>query len=242
MIWRGNRPRCGDLPPWPKASYFYPMKKPSFLKVLPSLTLSVALLAIMTTGVVYSPTLYRLFCAATGYGGATATNRSLKVTADSPGVGPQIIVRFDTNVSPDLDWKFVPEQKEVVTHVGLPTTIFFHATNLSDKTIVGRATYNVTPNAAGYYFTKVQCFCFTEEKLAPGESARMPVVFYVDPDMLNDTDAKFIRTITLSYTFFKQADEKTANARSLSEASKQEINKLKNATQAPFDPPEVRRR
>ena len=129
----------------------------------------------------------------------------------------------------------------VVTHVGLPTTIFFHATNLSDKTIVGRATYNVTPNAAGYYFTKVQCFCFTTEKLGPGESARMPVVFYVDPDMLNDTDAKYIRTITLSYTFFKQSDELTATARPLGEGSQKEVDELKSAKEAKFDPAEVHR-
>jgi len=217
------------------------MKKPSPLKILPSLVLSVAMLAVMTTGVIYSPTLYRLFCAATGYGGATSVNRSLDMTADSPGVGPQITVRFDTNVSPDLDWKFVPEQKEVVTHIGLPTTIFFHATNLSDKTIVGRATYNVTPDAAGYYFTKVECFCFTTEKLGPGESARMPVVFYVDSDMLTDTNAKYVRTITLSYTFFRQADEKTVSARSLSEGSKQEAEALKSAKEARFDPAEVHR-
>jgi len=215
------------------------MKKPSRFKVLPSLVLSIAMLGMMTTGVIYSPTLYRLFCSATGYGGATSTNRSLKVTSDSPGVGPKITVRFDANVSPGLDWQFVPEQKQVVTHVGLPTTIFFHAKNLSDKTLVGRATYNVTPDAAGYYFTKVQCFCFTTEKLKPGESARMPVVFYVDPDMLTDTEAKYVRTITLSYTFFKQADSKTASARSLSEGSKKEIEKLKNATEAAFDPAEV---
>ncbi len=227
------------MSPWSQASYFRQMKKPSRIQVLPSLALSVVLLGLMTTGVVYSPTLYRLFCAATGYGGATSVNRSLDMTAASPGVGPQITVRFDSNVSPDLDWKFVPEQKQVVTHVGLPTTVFFHATNLTDKTITGRATYNVTPDSAGYYFTKVQCFCFTTEKLGPGESARMPVVFYVDPDMLTDTDAKYVRTITLSYTFFKQPDEKTASARSLSEGSKQEIEDLKNAKEAQFDPAEV---
>jgi cytochrome c oxidase assembly protein subunit 11 len=199
------------------------------------------MLSVMTAAVVYSPTLYRMFCAATGYGGATATNRSLDVTKASPGVGPAITVRFDTNVSPDLDWTFEPEQREVETHIGLPTTVYFNATNKSKDTITGRATYNVTPGAAGYYFTKVQCFCFTNEKLAPGESARMPVVFYVDPEMLNDIDSKSIRTITLSYSFFKQADEKTAAARPLAEGSKQEVERLKTAKEAAFEPIEVHR-
>jgi cytochrome c oxidase assembly protein subunit 11 len=215
------------------------MKSFPGLKVLPSVLLSLALIALMTTGVVYSPTLYRMFCAATGYGGATTVNRSLDVTKTSPGVGPAITVRFDTNVSPDLDWEFVPEQRLVETHVGLPTTVFFRATNRSKTTVTGRATYNVTPDSAGYYFTKVQCFCFTTEKLAAGESARMPVVFYVDPDMLTDIDSKSVRTITLSYTFFRQADEKTAAARPLREGSEKEIERLKTAKDAAFEPIDV---
>lgn len=217
------------------------MKEPSKISVLPSVILSLTLLAIMTTGVVYSPTLYRLFCAATGYGGATSVNRSLQTNANSPGIGRAITVRFDTNISSDLDWSFEPEQRQVETHIGLPTTVFFLAKNLSDKTIAARATFNVTPDAAGYYFTKVQCFCFTEEKLAPGESARMPVVFYVDPDMMEDTDAKYIHTITLSYTFFRQPDEKTASARPLNTGSQQEVEKLKTAKEVAFDPVEVHR-
>jgi cytochrome c oxidase assembly protein subunit 11 len=217
------------------------MKKPSKISVLPSVLLSLTLLGIMTTGVVYSPTLYRLFCAATGYGGATSVNRSLQTDANSPGVGRAITVRFDTNVSSDLDWSFKPEQRHVETHIGLPTTVFFLAKNLTDKTITARATFNVTPDAAGYYFTKVQCFCFTEEKLAPGESARMPVVFYVDPDMMKDTDAQFIHTITLSYTFFRQSDEKTASARPLNSGSQQEVETLKTAKDVAFEPVEVRR-
>lgn len=217
------------------------MKKPSKISVLPSVVLSLTLLGIMTTGVIYSPTLYRLFCAATGYGGTTSVNRSLQTNANGPGVGRAITVRFDTNVSSDLNWSFEPEQRQVETHIGLPTTVFFLAKNLTDKTITARATFNVTPDAAGYYFTKVQCFCFTEEKLAPGESARMPVVFYVDPDMLTDTDAKFIHAITLSYTFFRQPDEKTASARPLSAGSKQQVETLKTAKDVTFEPVEVHR-
>lgn len=203
---------------------------------LPSVLLSLTLISVMTGAVVYSPTLYRMFCAATGYGGTTTVSRSLETTKQSPGVGPAITVRFDTNVSPDLDWEFAPEERSVETHVGLPTTVFFRATNRSDKTITARATYNVTPDAAGYYFTKVQCFCFTEEKLEPGESARMPVVFYVDPDMLTDIDSASIRTITLSYSFFRQADEKTVSARPLREGSEKQIEALKTAKDAEFEP------
>jgi cytochrome c oxidase assembly protein subunit 11 len=211
-------------------------------KKLPSVILSLVLVSIMTGAVAYSPTLYQWFCAATGYGGAVSVKRSLETQQASPGVGPAITVRFDTNVSPGLDWEFSPEQRSVETHVGLPTTVFFHAKNLSKETIVARATYNVTPDAAGYYFTKVQCFCFTEEKLAPGESARMPVVFYVDPEMLTDGDAQSVRTITLSYSFFPQAGGvAAADARPLKEGSDKQIENLKTAKEADFDPPEVRR-
>tara|TARA_R110000868_G_scaffold19374_2_gene83519 strand:- start:2471 stop:3127 length:657 start_codon:yes stop_codon:yes gene_type:complete len=217
------------------------MTKRSKFGIWPSVAMSLFMISAMTTAVAYSPTLYRLFCAATGYGGAVAVNRSLETTKASPGVGPAISVRFDTNVSPDLNWEFVPEEKSVATHVGLPTTVFFRATNRSSETITARATYNVTPDSAGYYFTKVQCFCFTEEKLAPGESARMPVVFYVDPEMLTDIDSASIRTITLSYSFFRQSDEKTATARPLREGSEAQVEAYKTAKDAEFEPIEMHR-
>ncbi|HEY4344534.1 MAG TPA: cytochrome c oxidase assembly protein [Parvibaculum sp.] len=209
---------------------------------LPSVVLSLFLISVMTGAVAYSPTLYRWFCAATGYGGAVSVKRALQTEPTSPGVGPEITVRFDTNVANDLNWEFKPEQASVVTHVGLPTTVFFHAKNLTNETVIARATYNVTPDSAGYYFTKVQCFCFTEEKLKPGESARMPVVFYVDPEMLTDGDAQSVRTITLSYSFFRQAAGAAETAaRSLREGSEKQVEKLKTAKEADFDPPEVRR-
>lgn len=210
-------------------------------RILPSVLMSLTLISVMTAAVAYSPTLYRLFCAATGYGGTTTVSRSLETTTASSGIGPAISVRFDTNVSNDLDWEFEPEERSVSTHIGLPTTVFFRATNRSDQTVTARATYNVTPDAAGYYFTKVQCFCFTEEKLEPGETARMPVVFFVDPEMLSDIDSASIRTITLSYSFFRQADEKTASARPLREGSEQQIEDLKTAKDAVFEPIEMRR-
>lgn len=215
-------------------------------KKLPPVALSLAMLALMTLAVSYSPTLYRWFCAATGYGGSVTVKRSTdsEAYAQSNAIGPEITVRFDSNVAPGLDWEFKPEKPFVKTHIGLPTTAFFIAKNLSKETIVGRATYNVMPDAAGYYFTKTQCFCFTEEKLKPGESARMPVVFYVDPEMLNDQTGKSIRTITLSYTFFRQdsSEPAAAAARPLAQASAEEAKSLSQTKEAEFEPAEVRRR
>jgi len=220
------------------------MKSPRFnirWDIVPSVLLSVSIVALMTTAVVYSPTLYRMFCEATGYGGAVSVARSLETKKEAPGVGPEIEVRFDTNVSGDLNWEFEPEQRKIKTHIGLPTTVYFTAKNLDDKEITARATYNVTPDVMGYYFSKVQCFCFTEEKLKPGESARMPVVFFIDPDMLTDIESKSIRSVTLSYSFFRQADEKTAAARPLREGSEKQIEDYKTQKDALFEPIEERR-
>ncbi|ABS63499.1 cytochrome c oxidase assembly protein CtaG/Cox11 [Parvibaculum lavamentivorans DS-1] len=201
---------------------------------IPPVTLSVAILAVATTAVVYSPTLYRMFCEATGYGGTVSVSRALNV--EESAIGPAIKVRFDANISPGLDWDFRPAQREVETHIGVPTTVFYHATNNSDETLVGRATYNVTPDTAGYYFNKTDCFCFVEQKLAPGESAEMPIVFFIDPDMVEDVDAKHIRVITLSYTFFRQAsdEEAIAAARPLREGSEAQVRELSSAETAEF--------
>jgi cytochrome c oxidase assembly protein subunit 11 len=226
-------------------------------KKMPAVALSLAMLGMMTTGVVYSPTLYRWFCAATGYGGSVTVKRALDADAGKTdtdkagasasgaavvnGIGPEITVRFDTNVAPGLDWEFRPEHPFVKTRIGLPTTVFFYAKNLSKETIVGRATYNVTPDPAGYYFTKTQCFCFTQEKLKPGEEAKMPVVFYVDPEMLTDEESSSIRTITLSYSFFRQGAEAEASARPLKDGSEAETEKLRKTKEAEFEPVEVKR-
>jgi cytochrome c oxidase assembly protein subunit 11 len=168
-------------------------------------------IAIMGGLVAYSPTLYRMFCAATGYGGTV--QRSLKVEAEAGGA--PITVRMDSNVAPGLDWSFQPEQPQVETRVGIPTPVYFDATNRSDHTIVARAVYNVTPYKIGSYFSKTECFCFQEEKLDAGESARMTVVFYVDPKMTDDPETKEVRTITLSYTFFPESDVVPEAARSV---------------------------
>ncbi|MBU3078149.1 cytochrome c oxidase assembly protein [Sphingomonas quercus] len=142
---------------------------------------------------------YRMFCQATGYDGTAR----IDVNAHAPGaVGKIINVRFDSNVSPKLKWRFAPEEGVERVAVGARKMAFFNATNLSDHTVTGTAAFNVTPDQAGQYFVKIQCFCFTKQTLKPGETVRMPVVYYVDPALLKDEDAKDISEITLSYTFY----------------------------------------
>jgi len=151
--------------------------------------------------------LYRMFCEATGLNGTTQRAEQ----AHAPGsVGKMVRVRFDANVSPKLGWRFRPEEPVQRVAVGARDMAFFTATNETDHPITGTATFNVTPNQAGQYFVKIQCFCFTEQTLKPGETVRMPVTFYVDPAMLKDADAVDIDEITLSYTFFPVDPAKAA--------------------------------
>jgi cytochrome c oxidase assembly protein subunit 11 len=150
--------------------------------------------------------LYRMFCEATGLDGTT--NRGLQAPG---GVGDKITVAFDSNVSPKLKWAFKPEVEQETVDVGARDMAFFTATNRDSKPVTGTATFNVTPAQAGKYFTKIQCFCFTEQTLQPGETVRMPVIFYVDPKILADPDARDIQTITLSYTFYPSKDGKVAS-------------------------------
>ena len=141
--------------------------------------------------------LYRIFCQVTGFGGTT------KVAQSAPGsVAGQIGVRFDANIEPSMPWKFAPEQNTVRIQPGAPTTVFYRATNLVARPTTGRAIFNVTPVQAGQYFSKIECFCFTEQTLKPGESVKMPVIFYVDPKIREDEATKHIDEITLSYTFY----------------------------------------
>ncbi len=150
--------------------------------------------------------LYRLFCQATGLNGTTQRG------TQAPGaVNRQVRVDFDTNVAPNLPWKFVPESPSDTVDVGARDMAFFVATNKSDHPITGTATFNVTPDVAGKYFTKIQCFCFTQQTLKPGENARMPVIFFVDPKILQDPDAADLKTITLSYTFYPVDSAKAAS-------------------------------
>jgi cytochrome c oxidase assembly protein subunit 11 len=148
--------------------------------------------------------LYRMFCEVTGLNGTT--QRGLA----APGAtGNRITVAFDSNVSARLPWKFAPEIRSGQVDVGARDMAFFTATNLSDRPVTGTATFNVTPAQAGKYFTKIQCFCFTQQTLQPGETVRMPVIYYVDPAILTDPDAKDVREITLSYTFYPVDSGKT---------------------------------
>jgi cytochrome c oxidase assembly protein subunit 11 len=141
--------------------------------------------------------LYRVFCQVTGFGGTT------QVADRAPGaVAGQIGIRFDANIEPSMPWKFEPEQNTVRVHPGARTTIYYRATNLVARPTTGRAVFNVTPSQAGQYFSKIECFCFTEQTLKAGASVRMPVIFYVDPKIREDEDTKTIDEITLSYTFY----------------------------------------
>ena len=146
--------------------------------------------------------LYQMFCQATGYGGTTQRADA----APKDILDRTVIVRFDANVDPKLPWKFAPEQRTVEVRIGESALAFFKATNLSDKPVVGTAGFNVAPQAAGLYFSKIECFCFTEQKLAPGQSIEMPVTFFVDPKLAEDESTKNIPEITLSYTFYRNDD------------------------------------
>ena len=141
--------------------------------------------------------LYRLFCQVTGFGGTTQA-------ADSaPGaVARMIAVRFDANTAPALPWVFEPVDTQRRVAIGARNIALYTARNLSDRPVTGTATFNVTPSQAGQYFSKIQCFCFNEQTLAPGEEVRMPVVFFVDPAILDDPSARNISEITLSYTIY----------------------------------------
>ncbi|MFL6729885.1 MAG: cytochrome c oxidase assembly protein [Sphingomicrobium sp.] len=144
-----------------------------------------------------SAPLYRAFCQLTGFDGTP-----LRAEKAPGAVAGEVGVRFDANVHPGLGWRFEPVQKQVRIAPGARTTIFYRATNLTARPITGQAVFNVTPDTAGQYFNKIECFCFTEQRLKPGESVDMPVVFYVDPRMRQDDTTRAIDEITLSYTFY----------------------------------------
>ena len=143
--------------------------------------------------------LYRLFCQVTGFGGTT--QRAGADAAPGP-IGPTIGVRFDATTSRALPWRFAPVDTHRRVAIGERNIALYTARNLSDRPVTGTATFNVTPSQAGQYFTKIQCFCFTEQRLAPGQEVSMPVVFFVDPAILDDPVAREIDEITLSYTFY----------------------------------------
>ena len=142
---------------------------------------------------------YNWFCRTTGFNGTT------QVATSAPSGAPltrKLAVRFDSNVAGGLPWKFEPEQTEIEIKIGEVVTVFFTATNQSARTTTGQAAYNVAPLTVGAYFQKINCFCFTEQTMAPGEKRELPVVFYVDPSIVSDSDNDGLNTITLSYTFY----------------------------------------
>jgi cytochrome c oxidase assembly protein subunit 11 len=155
---------------------------------------SVAMLALSFASV----PLYRAFCAATGFGGTT------QVAKVAPGAlgARRLAVRFDANVARDLPWRFEPEASRIVARTGETTTVYYKVVNLSDRETVGVAAYNVSPDQAGAYFNKLACFCFSEQKLAPHETAEWPVVFFLDPALEADETMSRVEEVTLSYTFF----------------------------------------
>jgi len=210
-----------------------PPRKPS--RHRSTLALCALLLGIPTVLVIYSPELYRAFCSLTGYGGSV---KRATVIAPKAVTDQDITIYFDANVAPGLPWEFHPEKRKVVTHIGEPTRINYMARNNSAKTIVARAVFNVTPYKAAQYFFKIQCFCFTNEKLRPGESAVMPVVLYVDKQILKDKNASDVNEITLSYTFYPQDDlspREVADARDLSKGSRETAARLARQKTAGFD-------
>ena len=164
-------------------------------------------LALMTGIVIYSPELYNMFCAATGYGGTTQ-----RVEVSSGDVlEEKITVKFDATASRILNWEFKPMQREIRAHIGETVTVKYMAKNLNDRAVTGNAVYNVTPEIAGSYFNKIECFCFTEQTLAAGEEVEMPVIFYVDPEIVQDKSGRRVKEITLSYVFYeKKKDVKAA--------------------------------
>lgn len=169
-----------------------------------TLALNLGLLAAGMLSLAFaSVPLYRLFCEVTGYGGTT---RQGIASAHQPGTR-RFTVRFNADTAPGLPWRFQPGQLELHAQAGAQTLTHYTAENLADTPLTGHATYNVIPFMAGKYFTKVECFCFKEQVLAPGESVYMPVLFYIDPAIESDPDLKGVKTITLSYTFFPVKSE-----------------------------------
>jgi cytochrome c oxidase assembly protein subunit 11 len=144
--------------------------------------------------------LYRIFCEATGYDGTTRrvdeeTAQQIKAVSDT------ISIRFDANVERGMPWQFKPLQRTDEITIGVRDMALFWAKNTSKEPLTGTASFNVEPEQVGKYFNKIQCFCFTEQTLQPGQEVRMPVLYYIDPAILNDPDAKGVEQITLSYTF-----------------------------------------
>ena len=142
---------------------------------------------------------YNWFCSVTGFGGVTQTAS----TGSDEILDQTVTIRFDASLDRNMPWQFTPVVREMELRIGETALAFYEAYNPTDRPVAGSASYNVTPYEAGYFFNKIQCFCFDEQLLQPGERVMMPVTFFVDPEMVTDRDAKYVHTITLSYTFYE---------------------------------------
>jgi cytochrome c oxidase assembly protein subunit 11 len=141
---------------------------------------------------------YNWFCRTTGFGGTP----QVASTGPAHALARKVVVRFDANVSGGLPWRFEPETNSVEVRIGDTIMVKYLATNLAARETVGQASYNVSPPTVGAYFTKINCFCFTEQRLKAGETREMPVVFFIDPELVKDSEQDSLNTITLSYTMF----------------------------------------
>ncbi len=169
-----------------------------------------AAVAVGMVGAAYAAVpLYRAFCQLTGFDGTVMKADA----APTKVLDKTLLIHFDTNVRGDLPWEFEAEQVSQTLRIGETGTAFFKVTNTSDRPITGRAVYNVVPEQAGPYFRKLECFCFQEQTIRPGETIQFPVVYFVDPELVEDAEARRIDEITLSYTFFP-AEPKRAEPRS----------------------------
>ena len=152
---------------------------------------------------------YRAFCQKFGFAGTPRVEASAPAT-ENILIERLITIRFNSDIDTSLNWRFKPVQRSIDLHVGETGLAFFEAKNRHETEITGTATFNVTPLKAAPYFVKIQCFCFTEQTLEPGETAQMPVTFYVDPEIAEDKNLDDVKTITLSYTFFRDQDADAA--------------------------------
>lgn len=175
-----------------------------------ALTAAIAIAAVLgMTGMAFAAVpLYRAFCQITGYGGTTQTASG----APTRVLAEQVLVRFDTNVAQDLPVRFSPPQAPEQLHIGETGLAFFTVRNLSDQPITARASYNVVPHTAGKYFVKLECFCFQDRVLQPGEETQLPVIYFVDPAIVSDPETADIRNVTLSYTYMRSRAEGEAGA------------------------------
>jgi len=177
-----------------------PMSKKSILSRDVTVAAVCGMVVALMIGASYAAVpFYNWFCRTTGFAGTTQVSEK----APDHVLGRTLLIRFDSNVAPGLPWKFEPEQNEINLRIGQVTTVHYKVTNLAAREITAQAGYNVSPPQVGAYFKKINCFCFTQQTMKPGETREMTVVFYVDPSIVKDSDQDQLNTITLSYTFYR---------------------------------------